>query len=164
MILMLGQTRVALRDGPRRAAARGLAKVHPPFGTPYRITAITGVSWSRCCRASSRSTTLAELVNIGTLFAFILVSVGVVILRRTRPDLPRAFRVPAVYRRRRPLSALLCVYLMLNLTGETWVRFLVWMALGLVVYFAYGRTPQPARPRGLRQAHASCRPRCRPPP
>ena len=83
-------------------------------------------------------TTLADLVNIGTLFAFILVSIGVVILRRTRPDLPRAFRVPAA-----PLVAtlatLMCFYLMLNLKGETWVRFLIWMALGLVVYFGYGR-------------------------
>jgi APA family basic amino acid/polyamine antiporter len=81
---------------------------------------------------------LAELVNIGTLFAFILVSVGVVILRRTRPDLPRAFRVPAA-----PVVAamavLLCLYLMLNLTGGTWMRFLIWMAIGFVVYFAYGR-------------------------
>jgi APA family basic amino acid/polyamine antiporter len=82
--------------------------------------------------------TLANLVNIGTLFAFILVSVAVLVLRRTRPDLPRAFRTPMA-----PLvaglSVLLCLYLMLNLTGETWERFVIWMALGLVVYFLYGR-------------------------
>jgi APA family basic amino acid/polyamine antiporter len=66
------------------------------------------------------------------------VSVAVVVLRRTRPDLPRAFRVPLV-----PvvagLAVFLCLYLMLNLTGDTWIRFLVWMALGVVVYFVYGR-------------------------
>ena len=83
-------------------------------------------------------TTLANLVNIGTLFAFILVSIAVVVLRRTRPDLPRAFRTPAVLVVS-TVSVLMCVYLMLNLTGETWERFLIWMAIGLVVYFAYGR-------------------------
>jgi basic amino acid/polyamine antiporter, APA family len=77
-------------------------------------------------------------VNVGTLFAFILVSLGVILLRRRRPDLERAFRVPLV-----PwipiASALVCFYLMLNLAVETWLRFVVWMALGLVIYFAYGR-------------------------
>ena len=106
--------------------------------------------------------TLGDLVSIGTLFAFMLVSVGVLVLRRTRPDLHRAFRVPAIYVVA-TASVLLCVYLMLNLIAETWVRFLVWMAIGLVVYFAYGRTPQPARPRGLRQAHPRRRPRDGPP-
>ncbi len=76
-------------------------------------------------------------MNIGTLFAFILVSIGVVVLRRTRPDLERAFRVPWV-----PLvpilSVLASLYLMLNLTAVTWVRFFVWMAAGLVVYAVYG--------------------------
>jgi APA family basic amino acid/polyamine antiporter len=79
------------------------------------------------------------MVNIGTLFAFVLVSVGVIILRRTRPDLHRAFRTPLV-----PLvpilSVLACVWLMLNLSVETWLRFLVWMVVGFVVYFVYGRS------------------------
>jgi basic amino acid/polyamine antiporter, APA family len=82
-------------------------------------------------------TTLADMVNIGTLFAFVLVSLGVIMLRRTQPDLPRAFRTPAV-----PLVPILaviaCVFLMLNLGSLTWWRFLVWMALGFVVYFLYG--------------------------
>jgi APA family basic amino acid/polyamine antiporter len=82
-------------------------------------------------------TTLADMVNIGTLFAFVLVSIGVIVLRRTRPDLPRAFRTPAV-----PLVPILavvaCVFLMLNLGSLTWWRFLVWMVIGFVVYFLYG--------------------------
>jgi APA family basic amino acid/polyamine antiporter len=80
---------------------------------------------------------IAELVNIGTLFAFVVVSIAVIILRRTRPELPRSFRTPWV-----PLvpvlSVLACVYLMLNLPVETWLRFIVWMAIGSGVYFGYG--------------------------
>lgn len=80
---------------------------------------------------------LAELVNIGTLFAFVVVALGVIVLRRTRPDLPRAFRCPGV-----PwipvLSVLVSIYLMLNLPAATWVRFVVWMLLGAVVYAVYG--------------------------
>jgi APA family basic amino acid/polyamine antiporter len=77
------------------------------------------------------------MVNIGTLFAFVLVSIGVIVLRRTQPDLPRAFRTPAV-----PLVPILavvaCVFLMLNLGSLTWWRFLVWMVIGFAVYFLYG--------------------------
>lgn len=81
---------------------------------------------------------LATLVNIGTLFAFVVVALGVLVLRRTRPDLHRAFRTPWV-----PLIPILSVaasvWLMLNLPTETWLRFAVWMALGVIIYFAYGR-------------------------
>ena len=81
---------------------------------------------------------LEEMVNIGTLFAFVLVSAGVIVLRRTRPDLQRGFRVPWV-----PvlpiLAIIACLWLMLNLTGLTWIRFGIWMAIGVVVYFLYGR-------------------------
>jgi basic amino acid/polyamine antiporter, APA family len=137
MILMLGQSRVLFAMSRDRLLPRKLATVHPKYGTPYRITLITGVVVAVLAGLVPLST-LAELVNIGTLFAFVLVSIGVIILRRTRPDLPRAFRVPWV-----PflpiVSVLACFYLMLNLPGETWLRFGVWMVLGVILYFAYGR-------------------------
>lgn len=82
---------------------------------------------------------LAELVNIGTLFAFVVVAIGVVILRRTRPDLHRSFRTPWV-----PflpiVSVLATLWLMLNLPAETWLRFAIWMVIGFFVYFLYGRS------------------------
>jgi basic amino acid/polyamine antiporter, APA family len=137
MILMLGQTRVAFAMGRDGLLPRGLAKVHPTYGTPYRITLVTGVVVAAIAGFVDL-TTLADLVNIGTLFAFILVSIAVVVLRRTRPDLPRAFRVRFVVLVA-TLSTGMCLYLMLNLKGDTWIRFLVWMALGFVVYFVYGR-------------------------
>ncbi|WP_246535523.1 amino acid permease [Nocardioides aquaticus] len=137
MILMLGQSRVAFAMARDGLLPRSIAKVHPRYGTPSRITLTTGVVVAVIAGFVPLST-LADLVNIGTLFAFVLVSIGVVVLRRTRPDLPRSFRTPLA-----PvvatLSVLMCLYLMLNLTGETWERFGLWMALGVVVYFVYGR-------------------------
>lgn len=137
MILMLGQSRVAFAMSRDGLLPRGLSKVHPRFGTPYRITIIVGLVIAALAGFIPLEA-LAELVNIGTLFAFVLVSIAVVVLRRTRPDLPRAFRVPLV-----PvvpvLAVLSCVTLMLFLTVNTWLRFLIWLVLGFVVYFLYGK-------------------------
>ncbi|MBF6427954.1 amino acid permease [Nocardia cyriacigeorgica] len=136
MVMLLGQTRVLFamsRDGlmPRRLAHTGNR------GTPVRITVIVGAVCA-VLAGFIEFGTLEEMVNIGTLFAFVLVSIGVLVLRKTRPDLPRGFRVPFV-----PvlpiLAVVACLWLMLNLSVETWLRFIVWMALGLVVYFAYGK-------------------------
>ncbi len=138
MILLLGQSRVLFAMSRDRLLPSGLATVHPKYGTPYKITLITGGVVALLAGFVPLST-LAELVNIGTLFAFVLVSVGVWVLRRTRPDLPRSFRVPMI--NVLPwVSALACLYLMLNLPGETWIRFGVWMVIGIGVYFGYGRS------------------------
>ncbi|TQM68332.1 amino acid/polyamine/organocation transporter (APC superfamily) [Actinomadura hallensis] len=136
LILLLGMSRIFFalsRDGLMPA---WISAVHPRFGTPYRSTVIMGVIVA-VVSGFIPLAELATLVNIGTLFAFIVVSVAVVILRRTRPDLPRAFRTPLV-----PLvpalSVVACLFVMINLPVETWLRFLVWMAAGIVVYAAYG--------------------------
>ncbi|MCG5431617.1 amino acid permease [Mycobacterium sp. MYCO198283] len=136
IVLVLGQTRVLFamsRDGllPRSLAQTGSR------GTPVRITVIVGVVVAVAASVFPIKR-LEEMVNIGTLFAFVLVSAGVIVLRRSRPDLERGFRAPLV-----PvlpiLSIVACCWLMLNLTGLTWIRFGGWMALGLIVYLVYGR-------------------------
>ncbi|MEU0602604.1 amino acid permease [Streptomyces sp. NPDC006393] len=138
MILLLGQARVFFAMSRDGLLPRFFSHTHPRFRTPYRPTILLGVVIAIIAGFTSLSE-LAELVNIGTLFAFIVVAISVIILRRTRPDLPRAFRTPLV-----PfvpvLSVLASLWLMLNLPAETWLRFAIWMAIGFVVYFLYGRT------------------------
>jgi APA family basic amino acid/polyamine antiporter len=138
MILILGQSRVAFAMSRDNLLPVWFSRVHPRFRTPYRITIITGII-SAILAFWLPLTTLGELVNIGTLAAFVLVSIGVLILRRTRPDLPRAFKVPG-YPVVPILAAIVCLFIMGFLTIGTWVRFMVWMAIGLIWYFAYSRT------------------------
>lgn len=137
MVLLLGLSRIVFalsRDG---LLPRWLSKTTEHTKTPARIQIIGGAVVAFVA-AFTDVGLLEEMINIGTLSAFVLVSIGIVVLRRTRPDLKRGFRVPLS-----PvlpiLSALLCFWLMLNLTTLTWVRFLVWLVLGLVVYYLYGR-------------------------
>src|ERR671917_1390677 len=138
MILILGQSRVAFAMSRDNLLPRWFAGVHPTFRTPYRITIITGVA-AAILTFSLPLTTLGELVNIGTLAAFVLVSIGVLVLRRTQPDLPRAFRTPLVPAI--PIAAAaLCLFVMGFLTIGTWIRFLGWMAIGIVFYFLYSRS------------------------
>jgi APA family basic amino acid/polyamine antiporter len=136
MILMIGQSRVFFAMSRDNLLPPMFAQVSERTGTPVRTTLTTG-GVIAVMAALLPLETLANLVNIGTLFAFILVAIGVIILRHTRPDLERSFRTPLV-----PLVPILSVlasfYLMLNLTTATWVRFFVWMAVGLVIYAVYG--------------------------
>jgi APA family basic amino acid/polyamine antiporter len=122
------------RDG---LVPRGLGKLSERRRTPVRITLGLGALIAVAAALLPLSE-IAELVNIGTLFAFLVVNIGVIILRRTQPDLERRFRVPLV-----PvvplIGAALCVYLMTKLPAITWVRFGIWLAIGIVIYFVYGR-------------------------
>ncbi|MET7687275.1 amino acid permease [Streptomyces sp. NPDC005483] len=138
MILLLGQTRVFFAMSRDGLLPTFFSHVHPKFRTPHRPTILLGVIIAIVAGFTPLSE-LAELVNIGTLFAFIVVAIGVIILRKSRPDLPRAFRTPWV-----PFIPILSVaaslWLMLNLPAETWLRFAIWMVIGFLVYFLYGRT------------------------
>ena len=138
LVLMLGQSRIIFAMSRDGLLPRGMAKVDDKHGTPARITIGVGAAVAVIAGFSDISV-LEEMVNVGTLFAFVLVSIGVIILRKKRPDLERSFKVPFM-----PvipiLSVLACLWLMINLTAITWVRFVVWMAIGVVVYFAYGKS------------------------
>jgi APA family basic amino acid/polyamine antiporter len=121
------------RDGllPER-----LATVNQRYGTPAKLTVGLGILIAILAALVPLSQ-IVKLVNIGTLFAFVLVNIGVIILRRTRPDMPRPYRVP--WSPLLPiLGVLFAVYLMADLPWDTWVRFVVWLAVGLIIYFAYG--------------------------
>jgi basic amino acid/polyamine antiporter, APA family len=137
LVLMLGQARVFFAMSRDGLLPPVIGRVHPRFGTPYVMVVITTMIVAALTGFIPLST-LSELVSIGTLFAFVVVSIGVIVLRRTRPDLHRPFRVPGV-----PVVPILavaaCLYLMLNLPIDTWVRFVIWMVLGLAVYFGYSR-------------------------
>ena len=115
-----------------------IGQVHEKWETPYRVT-IGTTAVVMLLAGFIPLDALAEMVSIGTLFAFFVVSIAVVVLRRTRPDMRRPFRTPMV-----PLlpivSAVLCVGLMSNLALETWLRFLVWLVVGLAIYLFYGRS------------------------
>ncbi|WP_327233850.1 amino acid permease [Streptomyces sp. NBC_01317] len=137
MILLLGQTRVFFAMSRDGLLPRTFSRVHPRFGTPYRSTLLLGSIVAAVAGFTSIDE-LASLVNIGTLFAFIVVAIGVVLLRRQRPDLPRSFRTPLVPYV--PIASVLAsLWLMLNLPAETWVRFGIWMLVGFAVYLVYGR-------------------------
>ncbi len=136
VVMMLAQPRIFLsmsKDGLLPAWA---GRLHPRFRTPHISTIVTGTVVALAAGLTPIGT-LGTLVSIGTLMAFVIVSLGIIVLRRTRPDLPRPFRMPAV-----PLlpilSALVSFLLMLSLPWSTWERLIVWMVIGVAVYFAYG--------------------------
>jgi APA family basic amino acid/polyamine antiporter len=119
------------------------SSVHKKYRTPYVSTWIAGLAVGIPAGIWDIGT-LADLSNIGTLFAFIIVSAGVMILRHAQPDRPRTFKVP--FSPVTPaISILCCLGLMLGLPLETWIRFVVWLVIGLCIYFAYSRKRSPLR-------------------
>ncbi|RZA34529.1 MAG: amino acid permease [Lysobacteraceae bacterium] len=137
LVMAYGQTRILFamsRDGLLPAR---LSEVHPKYGTPYFATWMVGIVFGLIAAVVPLNV-LAELVNIGTLAAFTLVSLAVIILRKKRPDLPRAFRCPGV-----PvipaLAIIFCLALMSFLSWHTWLAFGIWLLIGLAVYFLYAR-------------------------
>jgi APA family basic amino acid/polyamine antiporter len=136
MVTMLGQSRIFYTMATDGLLPAWVRRTHPQWRTPHLATIVTGVGVAIAAGLTPINV-LGQLVSIGTLFAFIVVSIGVVALRRMSPDLPRPFKVPFM-----PwlpaLSVLVCFGLMASLPWSTWERLIVWMAIGLVVYATYG--------------------------
>ncbi|RZU01356.1 amino acid/polyamine/organocation transporter (APC superfamily) [Kribbella rubisoli] len=136
LTLMIGAARVVFAMSRDHLMPRQLGKTHPKWGTPYRLTIGIGIVVAIIAGVTPIGK-LEEMVNIGTLAAFTLVSIAVPLLRKSRPDIERSFRVP--WNPVIPiLAALICIYLMLNLSLETWIRFLIWMVIGFAIYALYG--------------------------
>ena len=137
LTILYGQTRIFFamsRDGLLPQIFARLSARRTPWVTTLTFGVLTAL-----LAAFVPLTEIAKLVNIGTLFAFLIVNIGVIVLRRLEPDLERGFRVPFV-----PffplIGAGLCIYLMTQLEGVTWLRFGIWLVLGLIIYAVYGRT------------------------
>jgi APA family basic amino acid/polyamine antiporter len=135
LVFQLGQPRIFMAMARDGLLPQYFARIHPRFRTPYVTTIWTGLVVGGVAMITDIGS-LSDLTNIGTLFAFVLVCLGVVVLRKTDPNRRRPFRVPLV-----PLfpilGVILCVALMFSLPIETWARFVGWLAIGLVIYFAY---------------------------
>ncbi|WP_142113586.1 amino acid permease [Rarobacter incanus] len=137
MVLLLGLTRVVFAMSRDGLLPRGLSRTSPRFHTPVRLQIIVGVIVALIAGVA-KVELLEEMINIGTLSAFVLVSFGIPILRKSRPDLKRGFRVP--WSPTLPIiSGVACLWLMANLTVTTWMRFLIWLGIGLVIWLSYGR-------------------------
>jgi APA family basic amino acid/polyamine antiporter len=136
IVFQLGQPRIFFSMGRDGLLPQWAARVHPKFRTPYITTILTGV-FVAVVAAATNIDEVVDLCNIGTLFAFVLVAIGIMVLRRTDPDRPRPFRTPLV-----PLVPILailtCGYLMYVQPKITWIRFVIWLVIGLALYFLYG--------------------------
>ncbi|CUA81517.1 amino acid/polyamine/organocation transporter, APC superfamily (TC 2.A.3) [Gulbenkiania indica] len=137
LVMTYGQTRILFAMSRDGLLPKLFSEVHPKYGTPYKATWLIGTLIALIAGFVPLGT-LAELVNIGTLAAFSLIAAAIIILRRREPDLPRKFHCPAV-----PvvpaLAIVFCVFLMTQLSALTWLCFVVWLLIGLVVYFGYSR-------------------------
>src|SRR5687767_1759426 len=141
LVMLMSQPRIFFSISRNHLLPPGVSKVHPRFGTPYITTIITCVVVALVA-GLTQIQVVGEMTSIGTLFAFVVVCAAVLVLRAKRPDAVRPFRVPLG-----PLFPILgiasCAYLMLSLPVPTWVRFLVWLDLGMIIYWVYGRTHSP---------------------
>ncbi len=136
LVFQLGQPRIFMSMARDGLLPPFLARIHPRFRTPYIGTIITGL-FVATFAAFANIAEVVDLTNIGTLFAFVIVSAGVLVLRRLEPDRVRPFRAPWVPFT--PIMAIVaCVYLMLQLPRLTWIRFGIWLGIGLVIYVLYG--------------------------
>jgi APA family basic amino acid/polyamine antiporter len=137
LVMLLGQPRIFYSMSRDGLLPPLFSAIHPKFKTPYITTMMTGVVVALVAGLFPIAT-LTQLTAMGTLLAFVMVSMGILVLRRTDPDLPRPFRTPWM-----PwvpiLGALICLAQMLGLPWRTWERLIIWLALGLAIYFLYGR-------------------------
>jgi APA family basic amino acid/polyamine antiporter len=138
LVMMMGQPRIFFAMSRDRLFPESISKVHPRFRTPYRTTIITGIAVGLVALLIPIGTA-AELANIGTLFAFAIVSASVLIMRRTNPEIKRSFKTPFIYMVS-PLGVFSSLYLMYSLPVLTWIRFLAWLDIGLLIYYFYSRT------------------------
>ena len=137
LVLLYGQSRIFFAMSRDGMVPANVCKIHRRFHTPYRVT-ILGAIFVSIIAGVFPIGMIAEMANIGTLSAFLIASIGVMVLRKTEPDLKRNFKCPAVWIIA-PLAVLSCGYLMANLPLATWHRFGFWILFGLCVYFGYSR-------------------------
>ncbi len=136
LVMMYAQTRAFYAMSRDGLIPKSICKVHSRYATPHRITLIVGIAVA-LISGFTPINVIAEMCSVGTLFAFIVSSVGVMVMRKKYPDLARPFRCPAIYVVG-TMAILSCAYIMYNLSSMTWERFWVWSAVGVLIYFLYG--------------------------